>query len=431
MKVIESLNIKEKAYTEKLENGLTVIVIPKKNANKKYVIWGTHFGSIDNRFIMPKTGEEVFIPDGVAHFLEHKMFEQPNGTNSLDTLMALGIDANAYTTNDHTAYLFECTNNFYKGLDELMDYVQHPYFTDANVEKEKGIIGQEIRMYDDDPGWQLYMNAIDCMYKENPIKIDIAGTVESISKITPDVLYKCYNTFYHPSNMIMVICGDFVPEEIIEEVKKRLVNKETSQGEIKRIYPPKENEINKPYKEVEMEVSNPIFAIAYKDTEDLKENREQIVAKHIAIEIILNMIIGKSSELYKELYENGDLLAEPSLDYEFSDEYAHIIISGQSKSPEKIQEKIKETVKEYKEKGLDGEHFNRIKKKIYGDYVVEYNSVSDIARMFLADKMKKINSFDYIEEYNTVTKEYAQEILKNVFKEDKMVMSVVKCKTEK
>ena len=431
MKVIESLNIKEKAYTEKLENGLTVIVIPKKNANKKYVIWGTHFGSIDNRFIMPKTGEEVFIPDGVAHFLEHKMFEQPNGTNSLDTLMALGIDANAYTTNDHTAYLFECTNNFYKGLDELMDYVQHPYFTDANVEKEKGIIGQEIRMYDDDPGWQLYMNAIDCMYKENPIKIDIAGTVESISEITPDVLYKCYNTFYHPSNMIMVICGDFVPEEIIEEVKKRLVNKETSQGEIKRIYPPKENEINKPYKEVEMEVSNPIFAIAYKDTEDLKENREQIVAKHIAIEIILNMIIGKSSDLYKELYENGDLLAEPSLDYEFSDEYAHIIISGQSKSPEKIQEKIKETVKEYKEKGLDSEHFNRIKKKIYGDYVVEYNSVSDIARMFLADKMKKINSFDYIEEYNTVTKEYAQEVLKNVFKEDKMVLSVIKCKTEK
>lgn len=431
MKVIESLNIKEKAYTEKLENGLTVIVIPKKNANKKYVILGTHFGSIDNRFIMPKTGEEVFIPDGVAHFLEHKMFEQPNGTNSLDTLMALGIDANAYTTNDHTAYLFECTNNFYKGLDELMDYVQHPYFTDANVEKEKGIIGQEIRMYDDDPGWQLYMNAIDCMYKENPIKIDIAGTVESISEITPDVLYKCYNTFYHPSNMIMVICGDFVPEEIIEEVKKRLVNKETSQGEIKRIYPPKEDEINKPYKEVEMEVSNPLFAIAYKDTEDLKENREQIVAKHIAIEIILNMIIGKSSELYKELYENGDLLAEPSLDYEFSDEYAHIIISGQSKAPEKIQEKIKEVVRKYKENGLDSEHFNRIKKKIYGDYVVEYNSVSDIARMFLADKMKKINSFDYIEEYNTVTKEYTEEVLKNVFKEDKMVLSVIKCKTEK
>ncbi len=430
MKVIESLKIKEKAYIEKLENGLTVIIIPKHNANKKYVIWGTHFGSIDNRFIMPKTEEEVFIPDGVAHFLEHKMFEQPDGTNSIDTLMALGIDANAYTTNDHTAYLFECTNHFYEGLDELMNYVQHPYFTDENVEKEKGIIGQEIGMYDDDPGWQLYMNAMDCMYKENPIKIDIAGTVESISKITPDVLYKCYNTFYNPSNMIMVICGDFEPEQLLEEVKKRLVKKET-QGEIKRIYPPKEDKINKPYKESEMEVSTPIFAIGYKDTEALKENRQQIVRKHIAIEILLNMITGKSSELYKELYENGDLLSQPDFDYEFSDEYAHILISGQSKNPQKIQDKIKETVEKYKNEGLDTEHFERIKKKIYGDYVVEYNNVADIARMFLADKMKQINSFDYIEEYNSVTKEYTEEILKNVFKSDNMIMSVIKCKTQK
>ena len=427
MKVIESLKIKEKAYIEKLENGLTVIIIPKANTNKKYLIWGTHFGSIDNRFIMPKTGEEVFIPDGVAHFLEHKMFEQENGTNSLDTLMALGIDANAYTTNDHTAYLFECTNKFYEGLDELMDYVQNPYFTDENVEKEKGIIGQEIRMYDDDPGWQLYMNAMDCMYKENPIKIDIAGTVESISEITPDVLYKCYNTFYNPSNMVMVVCGDFVPEDLLEEIKKRIVPKE-SQGEIKRIYPERESGINKQYKEAQMEVSSPIFAIGYKDEEDLKEHREEIIKKHIAIEILLNMIIGKSSELYKELYENGDLLAQPDLDYEFSDEYAHILISGQSKNPEKIQEKIKQTVESYKQKGLDKEHFDRIKKKIYGDYVVEYNSVSDIARMFLADKMKQINSFDYIEDYHTVTKEYTEEVLKNVFKEDNMIMSVVKCK---
>ena len=174
MKLEESLYIKEKAYIEKLENGLTIIIVPKENIKKKYVIWGTHFGSIDNRFIVPQTQEEVSVPDGVAHFLEHKMFEQENGVNSLDALMALGVDANAYTTNNHTAYLFETTNNFYPALDELMDYVQHPYFTDENVEKEKGIIGQEIGMYDDDPGWQLYMNALDCMYKQNAVKIYIA-----------------------------------------------------------------------------------------------------------------------------------------------------------------------------------------------------------------------------------------------------------------
>lgn len=427
MKIIESSRIKEKAYVEKLENGLTVIIIPKANTNKKYIMWGTHFGSIDNHFIMPKTGEEVYIPDGVAHFLEHKMFEQENGKNSLDVLMALGIDANAYTTNDHTAYLFECSNKFYEGLDELMDYVQHPYFTDENVEKEKGIIAQEIKMYDDDPGWRMYINAMDCMYKNNPVKLDIAGTVESISKITPDVLYKCYNTFYNPSNMTMVVCGDFVPEDLLEEIKKRLVKKEP-QGEIKRIYPPKENKINKPYKEDEMEVSMPIFAIGYKDNEELKENRENIIKKHIAIEILLNMAIGKSSDLYKELYESGDLLAEPDLDYEFSDEYAHVLISGQSTNPKKIYEKVKETFEKYKQDGLDEEHFNRIQRKIYGDYVVEYNSVGDIARMFLSDKIKQINSFDYIEEYFQVTKEYTEDVLKNVFKTENMILSVVKCK---
>ncbi len=421
MKIIESSKIREKAYIEKLENGMDIIIIPKKNAIKKYIIWGTHFGSIDNHFIMPNTGEEVYIPDGVAHFLEHKMFEQPNGTNSLDTLMALGIDANAYTTNDHTAYLFECTDNFYEGLDELMDYVQHPYFTEENVEKEKGIIGQEIGMYDDDPGWQLYMNAMDCMYKENPIKIDIAGTVESISKITPDVLYKCYNTFYNPANMTMVVCGDFEPEKLLEEIKKRLIKKE-NQGEIKRIYAKEEKEINQKEKEVSMELSNPLFLIGYKDN---VENKENFVKRHIAIEILLNMIIGKSSELYKKLYEENILLNEPNFDYEFSNEYAHITISGQSRNPRKIYEELTKQVKLYIENGLDNEHFTRIKKKIYGDYAIEYNSVADIARMFLADKMKGINSFDYIEEFNTVTKEYTESILKEVFIEKNEILSII------
>ena len=422
MKLIESLRVKEKAYIEKLENGLTVIIIPKNTTNKKYIIWGTNFGSIDNHFIMPNTNEEVYIPDGVAHFLEHKMFEQSNGTNSLDTLMALGIDANAYTTNDHTAYLFECTDKFYEGLDELMDYVQNPYFTDENVEKEKGIIGQEIRMYDDDPGWQLYMQILDCLYKKNEIKIDIAGTVESISKITPDVLQKCYDTFYHPSNMVMVICGDFVPEEILKEVKKRLKPKQ-NQGEIKRIYEPEENGINKKYNEKVMEVSMPLFAVGYKDEQ---VHNESIVRQHIAIEILLNLIIGKSSKLYKELYEAGIIMEEPDKSFEFSKQYAHAIISGQTKDPKIVAEKIKETVQNYKKNGIPDEEFERIKKKIYGEYVMEYNQISNIARMFLADYMKKINSFDYLEEYKLVTREYAQQILKETFKDENMAVAVIK-----
>ena len=421
MKIIESSKIKEKAYVEKLENGMQVIIIPKQHTKKKYVIWGTHFGSIDNHFIMPKTGEEVYIPDGVAHFLEHKMFEQPDGTNSLDTLMALGIDANAYTTNDHTAYLFECTDHFEEGLDELMDYVQHPYFTDENVEKEKGIIGQEIKMYDDDPGWQLYMNALDCMYKENPIKIDIAGTVESISKIDPDVLYKCYNTFYHPSNMTMVVCGDFEPEKLLEEIKKRLLPKE-NQADIKRIYTAKEDKINMPEKMAQMEVSTPIFMMAYKDIEN---NQEAAIKKHIANEILLNIIIGKSSKLYKELYEEGLLLAQPDFDYEFSAQYAHTLISGASKGPKKVAQKITDRIEQLKQQGLDDEEFERARRKLYGDYVIEYNSVANIARMFLADTMKKVQSFDYIEEFETVTKEYTQNILNEMFKNENKVLSII------
>ena len=425
MKIIESTKIKEKAYFEKLENGLNIIISPKENTNKKYVIWGTNFGSIDNRFIMPGSNEEVFIPDGVAHFLEHKMFEQPNGTNSLDTLMALGLEANAYTTNDHTAYLFECSSDkFYEGLDELMDYVQSPYFTDENVEKEKGIIGQEIMMYDDDPGFKLYLNTMDCLYHKNAVKLDIAGTIESISKIDPDVLYKCYNTFYHPSNMTLVVCGNFKPEELIEEIKKRLKHKE-NQGEIKRIYEVEEDSINRKIKETNMEVSVPIFMIGYKDK---LPNSEEIVKKHIAIEVILNMLIGKSSELYKELYNNGDLLAEPDLDYEFSKQYAHVLISGQSKNPQVIYERFKTEVEKFKRNGLNEEHFERIKRKIYGDYVTEYNSVGDIARMFLSDSFKGINSFDYIEKYNTVTREYVEQVLREVFDEEKMVLSVVRPK---
>lgn len=420
MKVIESLNIKEKAYIEKLENGMTVIIIPKNTTKKKYVIWGVNFGSIDNHFKVD--GEEIYIPDGVAHFLEHKMFEQENGKNSLDTLMALGIDANAYTTSDHTAYLFECTDHFYEGLDELMNYVQNPYFTNENVEKEKGIIAQEIRMYDDDPGWQLYMGILDCLYKNNPIKVDIAGTVESISKITPEVLYKCYNTFYALDNMTLVICGDFEPEKLLEEVKKRLTKNKTYE-KIERIYPEKEKTINKKYVEKNMNVSMPIFAIGIKDVSKMDS---EIVKKHIAIEILLNVIIGKSSDLYKKMYNQGLLLEEPSIDYEFSEEYAHIVISGQSNDSEEVYKMFKEEIENHKKNGLNINHFERIKKKIYGEYVVEYNNISEIARKFLTDSMKKISSFDYIEQYKVITKEYVEQVLKEIFNNEYMALAIVK-----
>ena len=422
MQVIENLKVKEKLYIEKLENGLTVMIIPKCGIQKKYIIWGTNYGSNDSEFIVPGEKEVTKVPDGVAHYLEHKLFEQENGRNSLDVLSALGVNANAYTTNNHTAYLYECTENFYEALDEFMDYVQHPYFTDENVEKEKGIIGQEIMMYDDYPEWKVYMNAMQAMYHENPIKIDTAGTIESIAPIDKDILYKCYNTFYNPSNMAMVICGDFEPEDILEEVKKRLIPK-SANGEIKRIYPEEPESIVQQKVEQKMEVNTPLYVIGIKDKET---GSEEIVKKHIAIEILLNILFGQSSDLYKKLYNDGVIYSTPMLEYEFAKGYAHILITGQAKNPETVYNEFINEVKTLKEKEIKESDFTRIKKMIYGSYIKEYNGPQDIARMFLADYFKGINSFDYLEEADSVNLDYAKQVLDEVFNEDRMVLSVVK-----
>ena len=422
MQVIENLKVKEKLYIEKLENGLTVMIVPKKGIQKKYIIWGTNYGSNDSKFIVPGEKDVTEVPDGVAHYLEHKLFEQENGKNSLDVLSALGVNANAYTTNNHTAYLYECTDKFYEALDEFMDYVQHPYFTDENVEKEKGIIGQEIMMYDDYPEWKVYMNAMQAMYHVNPIKIDTAGTIESIAPIDKEILYKCYNTFYNPSNMVLVVCGDFIPEKILEEIKERLIKKDAN-GEIKRVYPEEPETIVKEKIEEKMEVNTPLFVIGIKDKE---AEQEEIVKKHIALEILLNVIFGQSSELYKQLYNEGVIYSSPSLEYEFAKGYAHVLITGQAKDPEKVYEQFKIAVKRLKEKGINKEDFLRIRKMIYGSYIKEYDGPQEIARMFLADYFKGINSFDYLEEIDSVNLDYAKQVLEDVFKEDKMVLSVVK-----
>ena len=422
MQVLENLKVKEKVYIEKLDNGLTIMFIPKENVKKKYIIWGTHYGSNDSKFIVPGETEVTEVPKGVAHFLEHKMFEQENGKNSLDVLSSLGVNANAYTTNTHTAYLYECTDNFYEALDEFMDYVQHPYFTDENVEKEKGIIGQEIMMYDDYPEWKVYLNALEAMYHNHPVKLDITGTVETISHIDKEILYKCYNTFYNPSNMCLVVCGDFKPEEILEEIQKRLIKKDGT-GEIKRIYEPEEQTIVEPKIEHKMEVSIPLFTLGIKC---IPAKQKEKVKTHVAIEILLNMLIGESSNLYQNLYKKGILLGRPSFEYEFTDEYAHILINGSTRDPETLYSELLQEIKTMKEKGINEKDFNRIKKMIYGSYVKEYNDVVDIARMFLNDYMNGVNSFDYLEEISTIDIKYTNQILLDNFDEQKIVFSVVK-----
>ena len=421
MQSIYNSKVKETLYIEKLKNSLTVMIIPKKGIQKKYIIWGTHYGSNDNKFIVPGENEVTEVPNGVAHFLEHKMFEQENGVNSLDKLTSIGVNANAYTTNDHTAYLYECTDNFYEALDEFMDYVQNPYFTDENVEKEKGIIGQEIQMYDDYPEWRVYYNSLEAMYHTNPIKIDVAGTIESISHIDKNILYKCYNTFYNPSNMCLVVGGDFDPEKILEEIKNRLIDKKQN-GEIKRVFEEEEETIVKERIEQKFQVSKPLFTVGIKCKPSEKSYK---VKTHIAIQVILNILFGESSELYKELYQDGNMFSPPSISYEFGDNYAHVLISENANNPDEVFDKLKRKICEYKQNGIKVEDFERIKKMLYGDYIKEFNDISDIARIFLADYMKGINSFDYLEEIDGIDDEFVNQILKQYFVEDKMVLSVV------
>ena len=420
MQIIENNKIKEKMYIEKLENGLTIIIIPKLGVKKKYIIWGIHFGSVDNKFLI--NGQEHSIPDGIAHYLEHKMFEQRNGTNSLDVLSSLGVNANAYTTNDYTAYLYECTDNFYDALDEFMDYVQNPYYTDENVNKERGIIEQEIRMYEDYPEWDLYMNAMKLMYKNSPVNIDIAGTKESIAEIDKEKLYLIYNNFYRPEDMAIVFAGDIDKDEILEQIKER-ITLEKNENIVERIEVEEPENIVEKQKIVKKDISMPIFIVAYKDKINEKTN---MVKREIGLRILCNIIFGKSSDLYKKLYENETIFSELGFDYEYARNYAHLYIQGQSLFPEKVIEELKEEIDYYLQKGINDKDFQRIKKKTYGEFVKDYNDVSTIGNMALSCYFKGVNLFEYFEEFNSIDKKYIEELLREVFVEDKKVISITK-----
>jgi len=420
VQVTENKQIKEKLYTEKLDNGLILMVFPKKT-RKKYIVWSTNFGAVDNKFYAPGEENLTVVPDGIAHYLEHKLFEQENGKNSLDVLTSIGVDANAYTTNDHTAYLYECTEHFDDALDEFMNYVQNPYFTDENVEKERGIIEQEIMMYDDYPEWKVYMNAMKAMYKDNEINIDVAGTVETIAKIDKDKLYKIYNSFYRPDNMILVIVGDFEPEEISEKVKSKITMKSIDKETV-RIYNEEQTEIVKPYIEQKMNISMPLVLMAYKDN-DLKSDK---IKKDLAIDIIGNILFGKSSETFEKLYEEGKLISAPTIDYEFSKTYSHVMIQFQTDDIEDVIKEITNKIETIKINGILEEDFQRIKKKIYGEIVKDYNDVSNIATSLVSDYFKNINSLDYFNAINEIDKSYIEKVLKEVFVENLKVISVIK-----
>ena len=284
------------------KSGLNVVVLPKKGFSKYYAILSTCYGSNDVCFKDDNHKDFLEIPDGIAHFLEHKMFEQPDGTNAFDKFSMYGANANAFTSFNNTAYLFQATDYFYESLEHLLDYVFSPYFTDENVEKEQGIIGQEIRMYDDDADWRVMFNMLKAMYVTHPIRRDIAGTVESISKIDKDLLYYCYNIFYHPENMVLFVTGDIDIEKLPEILDKNVPVKEERFSAVLKEYSEPE-EVNK--KEIidSLEVSMPIFSMGYKDNDKIILGKE-LARKNLLTSIVVKMFIGDSSPLYKKMYED-------------------------------------------------------------------------------------------------------------------------------
>ncbi|MGE5473341.1 MAG: EF-P 5-aminopentanol modification-associated protein YfmH [Ignavibacteriales bacterium] len=420
--IIESNSIGEKLFVCEYDNGLKAFVLPKKGYTKKYATYATHYGSIDSEFIIPGEKEITKVPDGIAHFLEHKLFAQKDG-DVMEKYAALGASSNAYTSFDHTAYLFSCSEEFKKCFNLLVDFVQNPYITDESVEKEKGIIGQEIRMYDDNPNWRVFFNFLDALYQKHPVKIDIAGTIDSISGINKEVLYKCYNTFYHPSNMIVFVAGDVDHEWIFEAIASNQRIKE-SKPDIKRIFPDEPTEINKKNVEQKMEVSAPLFIIGFKED---TENAGPDFAVHSAgMNILMETLFGRGSDLYTLLYEKGLITSNFDADYTFESNYSYSSIGGESKNPEEVRDIIINEINKIYSKGLDKESFERVKKMKIGSTLKVFNSVDKIGHQFVASNMKGIEFFKLSDAYRNIKFENVESIFRKHFIVDNIAMSVIR-----
>lgn len=417
--------LKEELYYEKLENGLDVYFMPKPGFNQKYAVLATNYGSNELEFIPIGETEKIRVNEGIAHFLEHKMFEQPDGGNAFDKFSKWGANANAFTNFTMTAYLFSTTENFYESLEHLIDYVQTPYFTDENVEKEKGIIEQEIKMYDDDPDWNVYFNCLKAMYVNYPARIDIAGTVDSIYKITKEELYKCYNTFYNPGNMALFVVGDLEVDKVMEVVKEaNNYDVQKLSQKIEVFYPDEPEAVKEKEIVQKFPVSMPMFNIAFKDNKvGIRGN--ELLKKEVITDILIDMIFKKGSSLYEDLYMKGLINENFGAGFSSQVDYAFTIIGGDSKDPREVKRVILEFINKYKKEGLLEDDFERSKKKKIGNFLKYFDSVNFIGNNFIAYNFKGINMLDYLDVVKEITFEEVEERLNSHFKEEFCTISIV------
>lgn len=419
MKINQITNEKlgETVYTAVHPSGLEIRVMPKSGYDSAYAVFGVKYGSIDTA-VKNENGEFETIPEGTAHFLEHKLFESED-LNAFERFAKTGASANAYTSFEKTAYLFKGSENIGQSLEILLDFVQNPYFTQQTVEKEQGIIGQEIRMYRDLPDWQVMFNLLKALYSEHPVRIDIAGTQESIAKIDADLLYRLYKTFYNPANMVLSVVGGIEPEEVFDIVDRCIKNADGKAAERKFV---KESGVPvQKYVEQQLSVAQKQFLLGYK--EELSEPMLSL-EDEIASQMMTEIIAGKSSPLFKKLID------EELADMGFGGDvfngfgFSCIMLGGTSKDPEKTCEIIKAEIERYKKEGIDPAAFERAKRKFYGRYVMSYNDIDDVANLMMNLYFSGYEPFAELEACKKITLEKVQSRLDAV-KDEFSALSVI------
>ncbi len=417
----ENKQINEKYWLVKHKSGIDILVSEKK-LSSTYAIFATRYGSIDNCFRL--RGEEQYtrVPDGIAHFLEHKLFDNEGGEDTFSRYARTGANANAYTSFDITAYLFSCADNFGESLEILLDFVTHPYFTAASVKKEQGIIGQEIKMYEDNPATRLFFDCMASMYLRHNIRLDICGTVESIAKITPEILYRCCDVFYDLSNMTLAICGDVSVDEIIEIADKTLP--ECSRKEIEREPICEPDEIARPYFERRMQVAKPLFSIGVKDKTP-SDDAFEMSRRDLGMKILNLMLFGKSSPLYTELYSSGLIGNDFSFEYDGCRGCNFNLISGESGEPQQVYDKIKEYIAAKLVSGLDESEFERCKKVLYAAIIRTFDSSESVASELLYNHME---GSDFLDMPNVMEKTdfaYTEALFREFYADKQFAFNVI------
>ena len=401
-------------------SGLKIRIVKKPGKSRKTAMIATRFGSINRHF--EYNGEYITIPNGTAHFLEHKLLEGKNG-NDFDFYAKTGAKANAYTSNDKTAYYFVCSDKFEENLSILLSFISNPYLTDENVEKEKGIIGQEIKMYEDEPSWQGYFELIGCLYKDHPVKYDIAGSVSDIAPITVDTLMSCYNTFYHPSNMVLAVVGDVDENEVLRLCDEYLKPRETKT--INQIIPKEPQGIVKPFTEKIMPVSRPLFYIGIKDN-DTELSGISLAKKEMETEMLCEMIFGSSTPFYKKLYDAGVINNEFESAYELSDTFAFLFFAGESDAPDTVLDAIKSEITAFFENGFTNDRFVQVRNTLYGCLIAACDNVTSISGNLVSSEFSGRDPFDIIDVLKSITPDDIIARAKKLFSPLDIAMSVIK-----